>query len=384
MKNILRTIQSIDWILMFSALILVFFGLTTMKSFGGEVDTFSQYFFIRQIIWVMVSLTIFFMALFVDWSFFKTNSIFLILLYFIFLMMLIFLLVANRSVRGAESWFTTGSVALEPSEFMKPILLLILAKYFSRRHVEIARLRTLIVSGIYVFLPTFLVFLQPDFGSAVLLGFLWLGMSFVGGIRFRHLVSLGVIGLVVALSLWQFVLLPYQKSRIIAFVNPQGDVRGTGYHALQSTIAVGSGELFGRGIGYGTQSRLAFLPEHETDFIFAAFAEEWGFVGVVIFFSFFGVIVWRILRAGKYAESNFERLFAMGFSILLFFQASIHVGMNIGIFPITGLSMPMVSYGGSGLVTVFLSLGILQSMLLHRKGVLLGKEVRYEEGVVGA
>ena len=384
MSNILRTIRSIDWILMFSALMLVFFGLTTMKSFSGTESAFSQYFFIRQIIWVALSLFVFFIALFIDWSFFKTNSIFLILFYIVILLTLVLLLITNRSVRGAESWFSVGSIALEPSEFMKPVLLLLLAKYFSRRHVEIARLRTLIISGTYVFVPTLLVFLQPDFGSAVLLGFLWLGMSLVGGIKIRHLIFLTIIGLFVAFSLWQFALLPYQKARIVAFISPQSDIRGTGYHALQSMIAVGSGELFGRGIGYGMQSRLAFLPEHETDFIFAAFAEEWGFVGVVIFFFFFAVVIWRILRAGIYAESNFERLFAMGLALLIFFQASIHIGMNVGIFPITGLSMPMVSYGGSGLVTTFLSIGILQSMLLHRKWILIGREIRYEEGFVGA
>src|SRR3989338_3475525 len=182
MSNILRTIRSIDWILMFSALMLVFFGLTTMKSFSGTESAFSQYFFIRQIIWVALSLFVFFIALFIDWSFFKTNSIFLILFYIVILLTLVLLLITNRSVRGAESWFSVGSIALEPSEFMKPVLLLLLAKYFSRRHVEIARLRTLIISGTYVFVPTLLVFLQPDFGSAVLLGFLWLGMFLVGRI----------------------------------------------------------------------------------------------------------------------------------------------------------------------------------------------------------
>lgn len=384
MKNILRTIQSIDWILMLSALLLVFFGLTTMKSFGGSGDTSAQYFFIRQMIWLVVSLLVFSAALFVDWGFFKTNSIFLILLYAVMIVVLAVLLIGSRSIRGAESWLKAGSVAIEPSEFMKPVLLLLLAKYFSRRHVEIARIRTLIISGVYVFVPTLLVFLQPDFGSAALLGFLWLGMSLVGGIKIRHLIFLFVIGAVAAISLWQFALLPYQKARVIAFVHPSVDVRGTGYHSTQSMIAVGSGELFGRGIGYGTQSRLAFLPEHETDFIFAAFAEEWGFVGVSMFFLFFGIVLWRILRAGIYAESNFERLFAAGLSLLIFFQALVHIGMNIGILPITGLSMPFVSYGGSGLVTVFLSIGILQSMSLHRKGVLLSRESRYEEGIVGA
>ena len=383
-SSLIRIIRSIDWILLCSVLVLVFFGLTTMRSFGGSGGLATQYFFARQMIWLSAGLVVFCIALLIDWSFFKTNSIFLLLIYAIVIGSLIFLLIGHRSVRGAESWLDFGFFRVEPAEFMKPVLLLLLAKYLSRRHVEIARLRTLVVSGIYVLIPTMLVFLQPDFGSALLLGFLWLGMALVAGIRIRHLFFLAVVGMLVAGVLWQFVLFPYQKTRIIAFINPQADMRGSGYHAVQSMIAVGAGELLGRGIGYGTQSRLAFLPEHETDFIFAAFAEEWGFVGVSMFFFFFGIVIWRILRAGIYAESNFERLFAAGFALLIFFQASIHIGMNIGVFPITGLGMPLVSYGGSGLVTTFASLGILQSMSLHKKGILLGAEERYSEGIVGA
>ena len=200
------------------------------------------------------------------------------------------------------------------------------------------------------------------------------------------MLALIFLGALSALILWLAVLLPYQKARIISFLDPYQDARGAGYHALQSMIAVGSGGTWGRGIGLGTQSRLAFLPEHETDFIFAAFAEEWGFIGTALLMFFYGVVLWRILHAGMYAESNFEKLFAAGIALLLFFQSSIHFGMNIGVFPITGLGLPMVSYGGSSLITTFFALGILESFSIHRhrRGVFLGVEERYQEGIVGA
>ena len=289
-------------------------------------------------------------------------------------------------MRGAASWIKVGLFNIDPSEPMKLILVLLLAKYLSRRHIAIARIGVLLISGFYVALPAFLIFLQPNFGTAAMLGLLWLGMALVSGIRIRHLLALIFLGALSALILWLAVLLPYQKARIISFLDPYQDARGAGYHALQSMIAVGSGGTWGRGIGLGTQSRLAFLPEHETDFIFAAFAEEWGFIGTALLMFFYGVVLWRILHAGMYAESNFEKLFAAGIALLLFFQSSIHFGMNIGVFPITGLGLPMVSYGGSSLITTFFALGILESFSIHRhrRGVFLGVEERYQEGIVGA
>jgi rod shape determining protein RodA len=158
---------------------------------------------------------------------------------------------------------------------------------------------------------------------------------------------------------------PYQKDRILSFLNPLKDPQGAGYNALQSMIAIGSGQTWGKGLGLGTQSRLKFLPEYRTDFVFAAFAEEWGFVGVLIVFFSFGILIWRILKNAYLGQANFERFFGMGVSIFLMSHFVLHVGMNIGILPITGLSMPFLSYGGSHLVTIFSGLGILMGMRRH-------------------
>src|SRR3989338_3227791 len=367
--------KNLDWAPLLAALMLVLLGLVTMKSFGQGGD----YFFTRQIIWALAGL----LAIFIDWSFLKTNSIFLLMLYLGLVLTLFLLILTGQAVKGASSWLKIGGLTIEPVELLKPVLVLVLAKYFSKRHVEIARFVHLFISFVYAAVPMALVMLQPDLGSAIVLGAIWLGMALVGGIKLRHLIFLFFTGLLITTIAWNFFLLPYQKTRMTAFINPQNDIRGSGYHAQQSVIAIGSGEIFGKGIGLGTQSRLEFLPEHETDFIFAAFAEEWGFVGVLFLLLFFGIIIWRILRTGIYGESNFEKLYAAGLAILLLFQSAIHIGMNSGVLPITGLGMPFLSYGGSSLVSFFLALGILESFSLRKKGIFIGTEDRFKEGILG-
>jgi len=381
-----KILREVDWILIVSILMLTFFGIITMKSFGGESGPLAggDYFFNRQILWLALGFLVFVISLSIDWNFLKTNSIFLLILYGIVLLLLLFLFLAGHVSRGALSWYKIHSVGVEPVELMKPILVLVLAKYFSKRHAEIGRIFHLLVSGMYAVLPAVFVMLQPALGSATILLFLWLGMALFGGIKFKHLFFLMILGVIVAFSFWHFFLLPYQKQRIISFINPQHDIQGSGYHAIQSTVAIGSGGIFGKGLGFGTQSRLEFLPEHQTDFIFAAFAEEWGLIGVIMIFLFFGMAIWRIVLSGIYAESNFEKLYSAGLSILLFSQAMIHIGMNAGLLPITGLGMPFVSYGGSSLISLFLAVGISQSFYIHRKGIFIGTEERYQEGVFGA
>lgn len=380
----LRLLKGIDWVLVLSALTLVFLGLVTMKSFGSPPGSAEDYFFSRQLIWIFAATAVFLVSVFIDWSFLKTNSVFLLILYFILVAALLLLIFAGRPVRGASSWFQVMGLGIEPVELIKPVLVLMLAKYFSKRHVEIARFARLAVSFIYAAIPAVLVAVQPDMGSAIVLLAIWLGMALAGGIKVRQLAVLFLFGAALGLILWSSVLLPYQKTRIISFLNPSLDARGAGYHALQSVIALGSGGMFGKGVGYGTQSRLEFLPENETDFIFAAFAEEWGFFGVLFLLFFLGVVFWRILLRGIYGESNFEKLYAAGLAIFIFFQSAIHIGMNSGVLPITGLGMPFLSYGGSSLVSLFWALGLLESFSIRKRGIFLGSEDRFEGGILGA
>jgi rod shape determining protein RodA len=207
-----------------------------------------------------------------------------------------------------------------------------------------------------------LVFIQPDFGSGIILFFIWFGMILVAGIKLRHLLLVFILGAVTFGGMWQFAFHEYQKERIMTFLDPLHDIQGAGYNAYQSTVAVGSGQLIGKGIGYGTQSKLLFLPEYETDFIFAAFAEEWGLVGVGLLFISFGIVVWRLLYHAVVGASNFESLFATGVVIFLVSHFFVHIGMNIGLLPVTGTTVPFLSYGGSHLVTEYVAIGMVFAM----------------------
>lgn len=346
-------------------LISVFFvfvaGLFTMSSFVGH-DSY----FIKQGIWITVSLSAFFFVSQFEYRFLKQTRV-VMSLYASILTVLAILLVLGHVAKGAQSWFSLGGFSFQPSDFMKLVLIIVLAKYFSRRHIEIANVRHVIVSAVYAIIPFGLIILQPDLGSALVLASIWFGMVLVSGISKKHLFAVLGITAVIFLLAWNFVFRPYQKARIMNFVYPLQDIRGTGYNAYQSTIAVGSGGLFGKGVGYGTQSRLNFLPEYKTDFIFAAYAEEWGFVGALLLFLFYSIIMLKLAHYALVADSPFEALFTYGVIIWFFTHIIINVGMNIGIMPVTGIPLPLMSYGGSHLLAECVALGMCVAMFRYAR-----------------
>ncbi len=354
-----KALKRIDWLLVLFIFPILIAGLVTMKNFteleGGGV------FFNKQVIWVLVSLVAFFVCSFIDFRFLKRTNIIVSLFVFASIVLLSLFVLGHVS-HGAQSWFNFTYFSFQPVDMMKLVLILILAKYFSRRHVEIGDIKHIFISGFYALLPLILVLLQPDFGSAMIIALIWLGMVLVSGIKKTHLLLVFASGAVIFLSLWFLVFAPYQKARIMNFINPLADIHGTGYNALQSTIAVGSGQIFGKGLGFGTQSRLKFLPQAQSDFIFAAYAEEWGFVGSLLILVLYGLVIWRILVFAKLGASNFEMLFGMGIAIFFISQIIVNIGMNLGLMPITGIPLPFMSYGGSHLLTEFIALGILMSM----------------------
>jgi rod shape determining protein RodA len=374
MFSIKNIFKNVDCVLFGSSILISLAGLVTMNSFT-DVSTY----FSRQIVWIVVSAIVFLVASGVDWSFLKNSRIIVSL--FLFSTALLFLLFVLGSVfKGAKSWFDLGAFSFQPVDLVKLVVILLLSKYFSRRHVEIANVRHILVSGFYVFVVFVLVLLQPDFGSAIIIFAVWFGMVLVSGISKKHLFAVFFIGSIVFGGLWMFVFKPYQKARIMTFLNPLTDIRGSGYNAYQSTIAVGSGQVFGKGIGYGTQSKLQFLPEYQTDFIFAAFAEEWGFFGVTLLLILYAVVMWRVLKISSQGGSNFEMLFGLGLAILFSVHAIIHIGMNIGLLPVTGNTLPFMSYGGSHLMSEFLGLGILMGMRKNSRSV--HKEISQNELVI--
>ena len=281
-------------------------------------------------------------------------------------LILVALLVLGSTTKGARSWFHLGFFSFQPADLIKFAVIILLAKYFSRRHIEISNIRHILISGSYAFIVFIMVLAQPDFGSAMIIFFLWLGMVLMSGISKKHLLAVFLVGAISFGGLWGYVFKDYQKKRIMTFIYPLSDVRGAGYNAYQSTIAVGSGRLFGKGIGYGTQSKLKFLPEYQTDFIFAAYAEEWGFFGVILLFSLYGILFWRIIMNAFQGATNFEILYGAGLAILFMSHFSINVGMNIGLLPVTGITLPFMSYGGTHLLAGFIGLGILMGMRRYR------------------
>lgn len=360
---ITRITRGIDWILLGSIVPIILGGLATMTSFGAEKG-----FFANQLLWVGLGLTLIVVVSLIDVRFLR-DSRYVALFYGLAISLLVLVLLVGKTVKGAQSWFSFGAFSFQPTDIVKLLVVAVLAKYFARRHIEIARIKHLIISALYAALPIGLIMLQPDFGSSMVIAGLWLGMALVAGISKKHILIVASIGLVLFTVAWLFFFKPYQKARIMTFINPTADIRGSGYNAYQSVIAVGSGGVLGKGLGYGTQSRLNFLPEYETDFIFAAFAEEWGFAGALVILISFCVFLWRIMYHARNGATNFETLFCIGYALLIFGHVVVNIGMNLGVMPVTGIPLPFMSYGGSHFLGECLGLGIIMSMARYERSM---------------
>ncbi len=357
MNKLLLHFKKLDWILIIAACFLTGIGILSLYSSGFNFE--------RQIIFLIIGFFLMLGVSFFDFRILKESSFLILLFYFIFILLLIGLLFFASEIKGASRWYRLGSFSFAPLEIGKIFLVILLAKYFSSKHAEMYKLQHIFVSGLYILIPALLVFLQPDFGSFLLLIFLWLGILIVSGIKLKHFLILLLIGLLLFSLAWTSFLKDYQKARIINFLSPEADPLGAGWSQRQSKIAIGAGGLLGQGIGSGSQTQLGFLSEPHTDFIFAAIAEEFGFLGVFLIFIFFIILLQRIIKISLFHNSNFTRLFSLGFAIILICQFIINIGMNLGVLPVVGLPLVFISYGGSSLIFTFLGLGILQSIKSH-------------------
>ena len=364
MNRLAEHMKSFDWLLMGAVLLLMSLGLISLFSLSG---TSTSPFFQRQLIWLSLGIFLLTLTSFIDFRLFRTQSVMVFLFYIFTVILLAVLFVVRLKVRGVESWFHFGFFSLQPVELTKLALIILLAKFFSKRHREIYRIEHLVVSGIYVAIPILLVLSQPDLGSSLVLMAIWVSMVLFSGMKLRHFALLIILFSLVSYGVWHAGLKPYQKARITTFLDPYADAEGAGYQMIQSMIAVGSGKIWGKGLGYGSQSHLNFLPEAEADFIFAAFVEEWGFVGTMALLALLTVILWRIVHIGARSADNFSRLYTLGFAAFIFTQAFIHIGANMGILPITGITLPFASYGGSSLVTLLVGLGIVQNIKINSR-----------------
>ncbi len=356
-------LKKIDWILIISVFLLVGIGLLSIYSSSIGREDFSN--FKKQVIFFGIGVFLMFSLSFFDWRIFRENSYLILFLYFLCLILLAGIFFFAPEIRGVKSWYKVGPVSIDPIEFTKIVLIILLAKYFSTRHIEMYKFLPLLLSGFYVLLPASLIFLQPNLGSVLILISLWAGILIISGIKLRHFLILIVFGLLLLVFSWGFLLKDYQKERITSFIGPV-DPLGMSWSQNQAKIAIGSGGIFGQGLGRGSQTQYGFLPEPQTDFIFSAIAEEFGLIGILVLLFLFLILIWRIIKIALMSKTNFPQLFATGFAVLLISQIFIHIGMNLGILPIIGISLPLISYGGSGLVTIFIGLGILQNIKINQ------------------
>jgi rod shape determining protein RodA len=318
--------------------------------------------FNKQLMWALLGLLLLFVMSRIDYH---RLSFLIMPLYASSILSLGFVLMMGRVIKGAQRWISFGEISFQPSELGKFALILLLARYFSKKNITDVR-QTIRISNIFraIVLPlgltlflTGLVLVQPDLGTAIVYLFIFFSIALIAEVPLRYLVSLCVLGVLSFPLFWHF-LKDYQKSRLLVFLNPNIDPLGAGYTVIQSKIAIGSGRLLGKGWMSGTQSQLNFLPERHTDFIFSVLGEEWGFLGGLVLLVLFGVLILSILRVAELAKDSFGRLLATGVAAVLFFHVFINVAMNLGVCPVVGIPLPFISYGGSSLLFNIVAIGI--------------------------
>ncbi|MFN3301677.1 MAG: FtsW/RodA/SpoVE family cell cycle protein, partial [Patescibacteria group bacterium] len=273
----------------------------------------------------------------------------------------------GHSLRGMKGWFFLGWFYFQPVELIKLIFIIVLAKIWAEKVKEANELKRIILSFLFLLPLVILTFFQPDFGSSLIFIFIWFFITSLNIQKIKYIIFILIFFILISLFFWQFILKDYQKARIITFFSPQKDPFGQGYQISQAKIAVGAGGLFGRGIGKGSQGQMRFLPASRTDFIFATLAEELGFFGSVLLIGLFVLIFLKIIRISRLVYDNFSFFLILGIGFNLFLHVVINIGMNLGLLPIVGLPLPLLSYGGSHLITTLISLGIVESIVIHQK-----------------
>lgn len=345
-----------DWPLLAALLALLILGLFVLASVAPDL-------LVPQALYALLGLILLFLFARFDYRVFEKIAI---LPYVASVLFLLSPFLFGSLTRGALRWIQIGGLTLQPSELAKPFLILSFAGFFSSS--ERLGVKRLVLGLLFLALPVLLIFWQPALGSSLVVIFSWLGIVLATGVSWRLLTTGFILALMSSPVVWK-LLKAYQRERILSFFHPLGDPLGAGYHLIQATVAVGAGQWLGRGFGRGTQSHLKFLPERQTDFIFASLAEELGFLGGLILLSAFLLLLWRILSIAQRAKNPFGYLVCLGVFAMLFFQIVVNIGMNLGLLPITGVTLPLISYGGSSLVTVMISLGLVESIARLNRGI---------------
>ena len=359
--NFFQKFKELDFILLFCILLLGFISLSTMYSTdGGEILFHTRSHFFKFIIFMFLMLLI---------SFFNIKFWFSIgyLTYLLTIAMLIWTINFGVTASGSQRWIDLYFINLQPSELMKVFIILCLAKYFHRKRLEnVNSLYSVIISLIIIFLPMSLVIIQPDLGTSLLISISGILVLWFAGLNHKYFFYSLLISIISLPFIISF-LKPYQKLRVLTFLNPDRDPLGAGYQIIQSKIAVGSGGFFGKGFLKGTQSYLEFLPEKHTDFIFTLFSEEFGFLGSVILLLIYAVIIYRIIKIGSISRSFFSKIFCYSFGGSIFVYIVTNMSMVLGLLPIVGSPLPIMSYGGSSMLATMIGFGVVMSAKIHSR-----------------
>ncbi len=358
-----RLITSFDWILLGLLTILAAAGAVNLYSAASSFSQVGTPIFLKQLYWFGLGVGAMMVVAMIGY---QRLAQFAYPLYGIVVLLLVAVLLVGRVVGGSQRWLALGPLVLQPSELARIAVILVLANYFQRRDQEEPyKLRQLVFPLILLAVPAVLILKQPDLGTCMLVGLVGISVILINGVKLSSLILATGGTLSILPVAWRF-LKDYQKRRIFTFLDPESDPLGASYHLIQSKIAVGSGQFWGKGYMEGTQSQLHFLPEQHTDFAFSVLAEEWGFVGAVVVLVLIAVVVYRGLVHALRAKDRLGMLIVVGALSAVFWPAAINAGMVIGLFPVVGIPLPFVSYGGSSLVTTMATLGLVQSVAMRR------------------
>ncbi|MBT0662960.1 rod shape-determining protein RodA [Geobacter pelophilus] len=359
-----RLFTNFDWMFFFLIMILISTGIMNIYSASASYRFTGMSFSVKQLYWMTGGLMLMIVVCSIDYHIFEDLSYWF---YGAVLLMLVLVMVVGKTTMGATRWLNLGFMSIQPSEPMKIVIIMTFARYFSKNYaVEGIGFREIFYPLLLLGVPALLIMKQPDLGTAILVILVASSIMVFVGIRWKLIVS-GLLALAPAIYLgWHYYLREYQKNRILNFLNPERDPLGSGYHLIQSKIAVGSGGFFGKGFLKGTQSQLRFLPEQHTDFAFSVFAEEWGLVGcLILLVLYLFLVLWGLQIAGR-CNDQFGRLLAVGVTAMIFWHIVINIGMVVGLFPVVGVPLPFLSYGGTSLITSMTGVAILLNISMRR------------------
>lgn len=361
LRRIIYALSSYDWVLSIVVFILTIIGMAAIYSVDLSRGVELVY-IPTQLIAFGIGVTLLFILGSLHRTVYEKSSV---VIYVLAVILLVMVLLFGVTIRGTTGWFRFAGFSFQPAEFAKVALPLFLGFWILKHGRRFDKWQFVFTSGLAAFVCVFLILLQPDLGSAFVVGTVWFSLLLLTGTKKRYIAALLLSFVVLSVLSWFFVLKPYQKDRLTTFLDPnaEGVALTTGYNVNQSLIAVGSGGFFGRGLGFGSQSQLRFLPEAQTDFIFAVIAEELGFIGAAVVLFLYGVLLWRLIAISLQSTDDFTAYTTVGIAIVFFVQMVINVGATVNVLPVTGVTLPFVSYGGSSLIINYLLIGIVQSIV---------------------